>query len=271
MFPILIQTNFFAIHSLWIFIGIALIAGTYTIIHIGIKNGLKIQFLNEHSFKLIVWVIIGSRLAGIFENYQDYFSGFNIPAFLRLFYIWDRGLSLWGGALAFLIYFYLVCKKEAQDFWKWLDSLVPSGLIAMAIIDLGAFFDGINHGNETSLPWGVNFARPDIKYVVPIHPTQIYAFLYSTILAIGLIFLANHKKLKEKEITGIIGLIGITVFSMLRFLEEFVRGDDVLVFFGIRTPFIATGLALILSGVLLYLRYNGRSLKLPIKFLKKKS
>ncbi len=271
MFPLIFQTDYFAIHSLWLFVSIAFIAGTYAIIRFGIKNGLKIQFLNEHSMKLIVWLIIGSRLAGLLENFQDYFSEFSLSGFLRIFYIWDRGLALWGGVLAFLIYFYSVSKKDEQDFWKWLDVLVPCGLIAMAIIDIGAFFDGINYGNETSLPWGVNFARPEIKYVVPIHPTQIYAFLYSTILAVSLIFLANYKKLKEKEITGLIGLIGIATFSFLSFLEEFVRVDDILEIFGIRSPFIVSAIVLISSGVLLYLRYNSRSLKLNLKFLKKKS
>ncbi|NIA02053.1 MAG: hypothetical protein GWP15_01590, partial [Nitrospirae bacterium] len=104
-------------------------------------------------------------------------------------------------------------------------------------------------GKPTPLPWGVNFESAQIKYTIPIHPTQIYAFLYTLAIAITLILISKKK-------AGFIGLIGIASFSFVNFLEHFLRGDDTLLLFGIRVPQIIMLLLSITSGIFLYIHYN---------------
>ncbi len=257
MFPELIQTKFFTLNTLWFFIALGIVVSTIILIRLSIKNGLKLQFLSENSFKLIVFSIIGARIFSIIFNYQIYFSQLSTKSFFQLFYFWDKGLDLWGALLAFTITFYFLCKKsEDQDFYKWLDVFAPAVIIGMALGHIGAFFDGVNYGNETSLPWGVNFESPAIKYTVPIHPTQIYAFVYSLLIGIGLIFLSKNPKIAALEKKGFIGILGIIVYQFMRFLEEFVRGDDTVLIFGIRLPQILALILSISAGIFLFLRYN---------------
>lgn len=250
MNPILFQTKYFTLHTFWLFFGIAIIVSTYTIIKLSKKNNLKIQFLSENALKLILISIIGARLVAVITNYQTYFYEFSSKALLSTLYIWDKGLSAWGGIIAFLIALNLICKKNDQDFWKWLDTLIPALIFGFAVSSIGAFFDGIQYGKETGLPWGVNFESPSIKYTVPIHPTQIYAALYSGIIGIALI----KQDLLKKE--GSTALAGIIAYSFFRFLEEFLRGDDTWLILGIRLPQIITFFAIISSGIILYLRYT---------------
>lgn len=269
MNPVLFETKYFAINTLWLFITIGIIAGTYALIILAERNSLKLQFLSENAPKLILWTIIGARVFAVIGNYQAYFYEFSLRTFLNFFYIWDKGLDFSGAALAFFIYFYIICKKNDQDFFKWLDVLIPASFIAIAFGNIGTFFDGSNYGRETVLPWGVNFESPSIKYTVPIHPTQIYSFIYTAIIAASLILVSRTEKISKLETTGFIGLIGFTAYNFMRFLEEFLRGDDAIMILGIRLPQLIAILLSISAGIFLYLRYNSATTKKIINKFKK--
>ncbi len=254
MLPLLLQSKFFTLYTIWLFVAFAIVGGTYALIKLSIRNSLKLQFLSSSSLKLIIATLLGARLFAVAINFYFYFYEITLSSFFRLFFIWDKNLNLWGGAVGFFLCLYFLCRKGEQNFWKWLDTIVPAGVISFAIGHIGTFFGGLNYGAPTSLPWGVNFASPLIKYTVPIHPTQIYAFLYSLFLAIALIWISNNEKISKQ--TGIIGLFGIIVYSIMRFLEEFVRGDDTILIFGIRLGKFLIPLFIIFTGVIIYLRYN---------------
>lgn len=261
MNPVIFETPFFTLHTIWLFFAVSFITFFYLLIKSAVHNGLKIQFLSENFLPLFLWTLLGARIVAVIANYQNYFFEFSLNNLLSTLYIWDKGLSLWGGALAFTIYFYLLCKKSDQNFFKWLDSIAPSLFIAIGIWNIGAFFDGVNYGNESSLPWAVNFDSPSIKYAVPIHPTQIYAFLYCGLITVTLQLLEHSQKIQKLEKKGFIALCGITLYSFFFFLENFVRGDDTLMLFSIRVPQILSFIILISSGIFLYLRYNARNKK----------
>ncbi len=256
MYPLIFQSKFFTLHTVWVFLGLAILIGTYALIKLSISNNLKLQFLGANSLKLILWTIIGARVAAILINFKAYFYEFGLNSIPKLFAIWDGELNLWGGAIGFFTYYYFACQKSEQNFWRWLDVMVPAGIIALAVSHIGAFFGGVNYGTPTSLPWGVNFASPIVKYTIPIHPTQIYAFLYAALIAIVLISIANSKKLKTEENPGMLGLWGVAAYSIFRFLEDFIRGDDTTLILGIRLSKIIIPLFIIFIGVIIYFRYN---------------
>ncbi|MCX6735109.1 MAG: prolipoprotein diacylglyceryl transferase [Candidatus Peregrinibacteria bacterium] len=255
MFPVIFSTNFFELHTLWVFFAIALIISTIVLIRLSLSNGLKVQFISTNAWKIILWGIVGARIWSIINNYTSYFSDISLSNLFRLFYFWDKGLELWGAIIAATIYFYLLCKKNEQNFWKWLDVIVPATILGLAIGGIGTFFDGTNYGTPSSLPWAVNFDNAAIKYSVPIHPTQIYTFLYSSIIFTALILIGQNQKVKEMDTSGLVGLIGVASFCFFHFLEEFVRGDDALSLFSIRIPQIAAFIATIASLIVIYRRF----------------
>ena len=256
MHPILFETKFFTIHTLSLFVAVSILIGAYAMIKLSVKNGLKLQFLSENAFTIILWALFGARTLNILFHYQTYFYEISFDAFFKLFAIWDKGLNIWGAILAGIISFYYITKDREQDFWKWMDVIIPSVIIALTISHLGTFFEGTNYGHETSLPWGVNFESPAIKYAVPIHPTQIYAFLYSSVIAISLILVSQTKKILNLKLSGFTGLLGVILYSLFRFLEEFLRGDDTIEIFNIRVPQILALILFIITGTFLYIRYN---------------
>lgn len=256
MAPEFFQTKYFTIHTLWIFFAAALVVGTYIFIKLTVRNGLKIQFISEHSLGIILWSLFGARILSLILNYKTYFYEFSFEALIKVFYFWDKGLSLTGALIAFIIFLRYICKKHEQDFWKWIDVLVPSILFAISIGYIGTFFEGTNYGKPTSLPWGVNFESSQIKYTIPIHPTQIYAFLYTLAISTTLILISKTEKIVNLKKSGFLGLIGITAFFFVNFLEQFLRGDDTYLLFGIRIPQIIALLISISAGLFLYFHYN---------------
>ncbi len=265
MFPVIFSTNFFELHTLWVFFAIALIVATIALIRLSLANGLKVQFISTNAWKIIFWGLIGARIWSIINNYSSYFSEISFSSFLRLFYFWDKGLELWGAIIAATIYFTILCKKNEQNFWKWLDVLVPATILGLAIGGIGTFFDGTNYGTPSSLPWAVNFDNSAIKFSVPIHPTQIYTFLYSSIIFTALLFIGQNPKVKQMEKSGLVGLIGIASFCFLHFLEEFVRGDDALTIFDIRIPQIAAFIATMGALIVIYRRFRKKRSRLHSK------
>ncbi len=261
MSPTIFQSKLLTIHTFWVFFAFAIIIATYQLIKLATKNSLKIQFLSDNFFKLIIVGIIGARITSIIFNYKTYLYEFSIEAFSRLFYIWDKGLSFWGAMLAMILYFYHISKKQEQNFFKWLDIIIPATILGLAIGHLGTFFEGTNYGIPTSLPWGVNFESPSIKYAVPIHPTQIYAFLYSSIIFASLLNLKQSEKFKIFHKDGATGLAGISVYFLFKFLEEFIRGDDTLIIFDIRVTQILTLIVFMGSFYIIFNKFLKNSIK----------
>lgn len=270
MFPIILQTKYFTIHSLWLFITIALIVGSIVFMKTGTKNGLKMQFITDHTFAILAFSLIGSRLFAIIFNWNKFFYEYSLDTFLQIFKIWDKGLSIWGGVIVGLFSLYKLCKENNQSFLKWIDSIVPAVMIGIAITCVGAFLDGSWYGNETNLPWGVNFESPAIKYTVPIHPTQIYMLLYSLSIGIAILFLRGHKFFEQ---SGKIGMFGICIGSFILFFQEFVRGDDATMILGTRFTQIASAGVFIFSLTFLIIYYNKKAenLKNRIIGIKKKT
>lgn len=253
MFPVVFELGPIIIFSLWLFVGLAFLAGVIIFTKLARMKRLNINFLYKYSLLIFIFGLIGSRLLYVLENLQFYFYEINFYSFLRIFFIWeDKGLSLFGallGIIGSLIYF---SYKEKEQTLKWLDILTISIISGLSIGHIGTFLDGINYGRETSLPWGIIFDNPSVKYAVPIHPTQIYAFLYGAIIAIVLFILYKKNLVK----TGMIMKIGLLSYSVMMFLEGFIRGDDVIMFLSIRIEQWLALLIIITTGALLIYSYN---------------
>ncbi|MBU1152251.1 prolipoprotein diacylglyceryl transferase [Patescibacteria group bacterium] len=261
MHPVLLQTNYFTINTFWVFFIFAILTATFLLIKFAPKQGLKINFFSQNFWKFFLVAFLGARIGGIIENYHTYFSTFQLNDLMQVFFLWDKGYNIWIGVICFIVYLFWKCKKTEQSFLKWLDLLAPILVVTFGIIALGSFFDGTAYGNETSLPWGVNFESPAIKYTVPIHPSQIYSFLYSGLLVIAIFLFQDSKKFNQLNFNGLLGLSTISIYSILKFLEECTRGDDTWTILGIRISQIFFPLLAIISGVFIFLLYNKRTKK----------
>jgi phosphatidylglycerol:prolipoprotein diacylglycerol transferase len=254
MYPILLQLGPITIFSLWVMVGIGFFTALLIVNKLVKKARLKLSFLADHSLSIFLGGLILSRIFFVVRNYEIFFTDLSLNSILQIFYIWDKGLSVWGAILGILLTLIYFAKKESESIGRWLDVVSVSILGAMSFSHIGAFLDGRHYGNETNLPWGVIIENS--IYAVPIHPTQIYAAIYTAILTIVLMKLFNYR---IGKIDGNISIIALTAYSACRFLEEFLRGDESNIVIGMREAQIYALLGLIVGGILLFVHHKKRT------------
>lgn len=244
MYPLLFQLGPLTISSLWAFITLAFLVSLLIVYKLIQKDRTKLAFLAENSLAIFLAGIIGARLVYVVRNYKYFFVNFETTKLVEIFYIWDKNLSLWGGIFAAILALWLLGRKYNENILKWLDIISIAVMGGLVFGNIGTFLDGKNYGIETFLPWGVTIESS--RFAVPIHPTQMYAAIYTALITLLLVNLRNSKYNKKE---GTIAITAAFSYSVFRFLEEFIRGDESNYFIGIREAQIYALLMIIASAV----------------------
>ncbi len=131
-----------------------------------------------------------------------------------------RGLSFHGGLIGAVGTAYLYTRRKRINFLAMVDILSPGLAIAYGITRIGCFLNGCCYGIPTNLPWAVRFHVDGManELTPPSHPTQIYAMLANFAIFGLLVMLA-----KRKRFTGQIFVSYLAMYSVYRFLNEFLR------------------------------------------------
>lgn len=258
MFPILLEFGPITIFALWFFIAIGFVVASFLFVHIAKRNRVRLAILTDRSFALFFFTLALSRLAFILSHTDIFFYQWNWKRFGALFAIWDKGLSFWGAVVGLFLCIFYFFKKKNESPLKLFDLLIPAMLVGMFFGDIGAFLDGINYGTPTNLPWGMTFRSANVKYISAIHPTQLYSAVYALGIGLGLLAVLRRMRAAGISMPGFIAELGLFAFSMLKFLEEFLRGDETLKIFSLRVPQLMAFFGVAAGGYLLYLRYTNR-------------
>ena len=169
-------------------------------------------------FIIIVWAVIGSRLAYVLMNFSHYRA---YP--LDFLKVWQGGLVFSGGLIAVIAALGWYIKRHHLSFWNIGDLWAPGAAIGQGLGRIGCFMAGCCYGKPTAAKWGVIFTHPKslAPLNIPIHPTQLYSALSGIIIFIILMTLR-----KRKQFQGQIFLWFLIFHSTARLLIERYRGDD---------------------------------------------
>ncbi len=172
--------------------------------------------------KFFVWAVLGVIIGGrvgyvLFYQLQLFFLD---P--LYIFQIWKGGMSFHGGLIGMIFAIYIFSKQNNLSFF-YLSDLVS--IVAPIGLFLGRISNFINtelYGRVTDFPFAFIYPLIDNN---PRHPSQLYeAFFEGAVLFIilYLIFVKNSKKYTA----GIISAYFLILYSIFRFLIEFLREPD---------------------------------------------
>ena len=172
--------------------------------------------------KFFVWAVVGVIIGGrvgyvLFYQLKLFFLD---P--LYIFQIWKGGMSFHGGLIGMIFAIYIFTKQNNISFF-YLSDLVS--IVAPIGLFLGRISNFINtelYGRVTDFPFAFIYPLIDNN---PRHPSQLYeAFFEGVILFIilNLIFIKNSKKYSA----GIISGYFLILYSIFRFLIEFLREPD---------------------------------------------
>ncbi|MFH1112183.1 MAG: prolipoprotein diacylglyceryl transferase [Patescibacteria group bacterium] len=247
--PILFQLGPLALHWYGLLVALGILAGYLIAYKLWLKSGRQAKNLEQISLWLIIVGFIGARLFDVFIFEWELFK----HQLDLVWQIWQGGLAIHGALFGGLIVILWYAKKHHDSLWQILDIFAPSLALGQAIGRWGNYFNQELFGLPTNLPWGIYILpenRPD-QYILSeyFHPVFLYESL--VLLIIFWVLLKIYKKAYQP---GTVFLIYLLLAGITRFILEFIRLDDQLIIFGLRSGMAIALMTLVISVALLVLR-----------------
>ena len=192
------------------------IASLLLLLHYKKELKLKTEQCYDLTFYLLVGVTIGARIFHIIFWGLDYYL--NEP--IKMFYIWQGGLSFHGGLLGALVVGIIYAKKNKIFIVKLADILVLPAVLAHAFQRISNLINQEIVGTITSSKLCMYFNYVDGCR----HPVQIYASVGNFILFFVLLFIYLKKPSRKN---GLIFWLMIFLTGIGRFTLDFIREDAV--------------------------------------------
>ncbi len=165
-------------------------------------------------FYVVLGVVVGGRVG--YMLFYDFAAFLGSP--LKLFAIWEGGMSFHGGLLGVLAAILLFARSVGQPFFRITDFLAPWAAPGLGLGRVGNYINGELWGAPTrpDAPWAV------LVDGVPRHPTQLYqAILEGLVLFVVLWWFSR----KPRPMMAVSGLF-LVLYGVFRFAVEFLRLPD---------------------------------------------
>lgn len=248
MYPDLFKIGPFTLHTYGVMLAAAFFLALAVAVRQAKREGIAPERILDLGLYLLISAIVGSRILFILTEFKYYI---NHP--LKIFMFWEGGLVFFGGLiLAIPVGIYYI-RKHRLPLWQVADIAAPSVAIAQAVGRLGCFSAGCCYGKPTDLPWAVTFRDPNslARLDIPLHPTQLYESLGTFLLFLFLISMR-----KRKSFDGQIFWLYTLLYSVLRFIIEIFRGDQIRGMI-LGTPLSTSqGIAILLFGISIYMLFR---------------
>ena len=251
MQPVLFHLGESPVHSYPVLIGLGFLLGLWLASRAAPKAGIDRRIVVDLCWWLILSGLVGSRIAFILVNWDQYYypcfdyARFNAlypnqaidgPDCLRLFRFWTGGLVFLGGvigAIAVMIWF---LRREKISFWPMADVIIPSLALGQGFGRLGCFLAGCCFGQVSQAPWAIAWPRKSLCFLyqwrqgligaqaaqsLPVHPVQLYDAAFGFALCAFLCWLRRRKRYD-----GQVFLSWLWIYPLGRSAIELFRGDS---------------------------------------------
>jgi phosphatidylglycerol:prolipoprotein diacylglycerol transferase len=182
------------------------------------KFGIDKDKVVDFGIFILLGGLLGARIFYVLSNLDYYLSH---P--LETLNLSKGGLVWYGGFLMGVLVGLIFVRVNRINFWNGADMLAPFIPLAQAIGRIGCFLNGCCYGVSApkDYPLAVMFPGESVWR----HPTQIYESF-----ALLIIFLILKKWQSSRHFKGEIFLGYALLYSLSRFLVEFLRGDNPKIF-----------------------------------------
>ncbi len=178
-------------------------------------KGLTQQVVESFYFWLIVALVLGARIGYVlFYNLSYYMQN---P--LRVFAVWQGGMSFHGGLIGLIIAGVLFCRKYKLDFWRMADMLVATVPPGLGFGRIGNFINGELFGRPTNVPWAMVFPQGGN---IPRHPSELYEFFFEGVVLFVILWVLKDRIKRS----GMLLAAFLIFYGVFRFILEFFRQPD---------------------------------------------
>lgn len=195
-------------------------------------------------------VILGGRLGFVLFYHPFYY----LANPLKIFFLWEGGMSFHGGVIGIIISAFLFCKYHKYNLWHLFDRTAICVLPGLFLGRIANFINGELWGKPTTSALG--FIFPNSGDFLPRHPSQLYEALFEGLIPfVIMILLLRFTKLIQKE--GGFASLFLIFYGVARFIiEAFFREGEGFVNFNLFI--LSTGqilcLLMIFGGIVIYFK-----------------
>ncbi len=207
------------------------------------NSPVKTEQIDDMMFYGAIGVIAGGRIGEmLFYQFPQLIAD---P--MKLFRLWEPGMSFHGGLIGVSIAMFILARKWNITPLRLGDFIAPLVPIGLGAGRMGNFINGELWGRPTDVSWGMVFKHVDN---LPRHPSQLYEVIGEGVLLFLLVWIFSKKPRPIGAVTGLF-LLG---YGIARSTVEFFRVPDNSNFLGIEwltqgqllsLPMIAIGLGLL--------------------------
>jgi len=233
MHPILLRLGPITIYSYGFMLAVAFIVATMLAQQKARQFGVNPEKILELAIFIMLFGIIGARIAYVLLNLQDF-----VKRPFEIFYLHKGGLVFYGGAIFGGVASLFFIKRNKLNGPDLADLIAPYAALGQSIGRIGCLLNGCCWGKPTDLAWAIVLPQQEGT----LHPTQAYESLGVLVIFLILVILQD-KRVFRGQIFGLYLLF----YSMLRFFIEFLRGDNTIVFFSLTFSQIASVIIFIIS------------------------
>ena len=240
MHPIALQIGSFTIRWYGVMAALGMLAASFLLNSNAKYTNMTREQCGNALIVALVGGIAGARIFYVVQFFDQYRN--NLVDVIRI----DKGgLVFYGGFILAMILLFIYSCVAKLDIFRVLDNFTPALAVAHAFGRVGCFLNGCCFGKPTELCIGVTYpagSAPALRYgEVPLHPVQLYE-AGENLLCAGLYFY-----LVRKAPRGVAVSTYLIVYGLLRFINEFARGDHKLIL-NLFTPAQFIGVFLIAAG-----------------------
>lgn len=211
-------------YGLLAMVGFAL--GVVVAMKLAKRHGLPSTDVLFASFYCGIGVILGAKLMYFITMLPKFIANFDVfleNPFAVLIYVFS-GFVFYGGLIGGAIGVAIYCKQFKLPLSPFMNIAAPAIPLMHGIGRIGCLCAGCCYGMEYDGIFSITF--PDNEFThdisgVPRFPTQLIETTVNLILFVFLYLYVRKKKRKDGQAIGIY----LIVYSVMRFLLEFVRGD----------------------------------------------
>ena len=174
--------------------------------------------LDDFILYATVGIVLGGRIG--YALFYDLPNMIADP--LRIFKVYDGGMSFHGGFLGTTLAMILFARKNRIALWSLFDIVSVVAPIGLGIVRVANFINGELWGRVSDVPWAFVFPTGG---PLPRHPSQLYESGLEGIVLLSLLsFLAYGPKYLKTP--GLITGVFVCGYAMSRIAVEFVREPD---------------------------------------------
>lgn len=229
MHPILFHLGSFTFPTYGLMVASGYLAAILYIFSKARSAGFKKEDLSDLVFYTVISGIVGAK----FFYAATYWSEFGPDTLSRLVYVarsFQYGFVFYGGLIFGAAAFFYVGRRKRMDPLRTSDLFAPALSLGHAFGRIGCFMAGCCYGSPTTGPLSVIFTDPNSEVNPaflgrPLYPVQLYESAGNFVIFLILNY-ALKRSLAGKLPRGFSIALYAALYSLLRFSDEFLRGDD---------------------------------------------